>query len=168
MIEAAHTLDAGETRLAPSSRAPQGGWPRALASTTREISTTGISPRSTVPEFEMLIRRVGGDGGGPTKGNGSPRPLFHVASKAAREDFLGGFLAFQTQYQIASEAFRRGNRSAAGLFPEGCFPEDEPPGLHWAGPQTRLGCGGSAIEILSRRSRASFFGNPRAFRARFR
>ncbi|MCP5014881.1 MAG: hypothetical protein GY938_06295, partial [Ketobacter sp.] len=36
----------------------------------------------------------------------SPRPLFHVASKAAREDFLDGFLAFQTQYRIASEAFR--------------------------------------------------------------
>ncbi len=52
----------------------------------------------------------------------SPRPLFHAASKEAREDFLAGFLAFQARYQIASEALRRGNLKAAGWFPDGCFP----------------------------------------------
>ncbi|MCP3957040.1 MAG: hypothetical protein GY719_04225 [bacterium] len=37
----------------------------------------------------------------------SPKPLFHVASKEERDDLVSGFLAFQTQYQIASEALRR-------------------------------------------------------------
>ncbi len=52
----------------------------------------------------------------------SPKPLFHVASKEARNDFLAGFLGFQAQYQIASGAFRSGNLKAAGWFPEGCYP----------------------------------------------
>ena len=52
----------------------------------------------------------------------SPKPLFHVASKEERDDLVGGFLAFQTQYQIASEALRRGHLKAAVWFPEGCYP----------------------------------------------
>ncbi len=52
----------------------------------------------------------------------SPKPLFHVASKEEREDYVAGFLAFQSQYQIASEALRRGNLKAADWFPDGCFP----------------------------------------------
>ena len=60
----------------------------------------------------------------------SPKPLFHVASKEAREDLIAGFLAFQTQYRIASEALLRGNLKAAGWFPEGCYP----PALPFVGP----------------------------------
>lgn len=57
----------------------------------------------------------------------SPKPLLcHVASKEERDDFLGGFAAFQAQFQIASEAFRQGNLKAAGRFPEGCFPSALP------------------------------------------
>ncbi len=52
----------------------------------------------------------------------SPKPLVHVASKEEREDFLTGFLTFQAQYRIASEALRRGNLKAATWFPAGCFP----------------------------------------------
>ena len=52
----------------------------------------------------------------------SSRPLFHVASKEERDGYLAGFLAFQAQYRMASEAFRSGNLKAAGWFPEGCFP----------------------------------------------
>ncbi|MCP5109677.1 MAG: hypothetical protein GY953_02455, partial [bacterium] len=49
----------------------------------------------------------------------SPKPLFHYATKVEREDYLPGFAAYQAQYQIASEALRRGNLKAAGWFPEG-------------------------------------------------
>ncbi len=52
----------------------------------------------------------------------SPKPLFHYASKTEREDLMGGFAEFQSQFQIASEAFRSGNLKAVGWFPEGCFP----------------------------------------------
>ncbi len=56
----------------------------------------------------------------------SPKPLFHVASKVERDDYLAGFAAFQAQYRIASEPFRSGNLKAAGWFPEGCFPSAPP------------------------------------------
>ena len=52
----------------------------------------------------------------------SPKPLFHFASKNEREDLIVGFLAFQSQYRIASEALRRGNLKAAAWFPAGCYP----------------------------------------------
>ncbi len=52
----------------------------------------------------------------------SPKPLFHVESKAERDDLMGGFLTFQAQFQIASEALRHGNLKAAAWFPEGCYP----------------------------------------------
>ncbi len=60
----------------------------------------------------------------------SPKPLFHVASKEARDDLIGGFLGFQAQYQIASMSLRDGNLEAAGWFPEGCYP----PALSFIGP----------------------------------
>ncbi len=60
----------------------------------------------------------------------SPKPLFHVASKEARDDLIGGFLGFQAQYQIASASLRDGNLEAAGWFPEGCYP----PALSFIGP----------------------------------
>ncbi len=60
----------------------------------------------------------------------SPKPLVHVASKEARDDLIGGFLAFQTQHQIASASLRGGNLEAAGWFPEGCYP----PALSFIGP----------------------------------
>ncbi len=60
----------------------------------------------------------------------SPKPLFHFASKEERDDLLAGFLAFQSQYQIASEALRQGNLKAAGWFPGGCYP----PALPFLGP----------------------------------
>jgi hypothetical protein len=58
----------------------QGGWPRARASSGSAadhlpgIVTTGISSRSTIPDSNFVIRRVGGaDGGGgglfPLNGN---------------------------------------------------------------------------------------------------
>ncbi len=51
----------------------------------------------------------------------SPRPLFHVASRNARDDFIKGFADFQAQYRVASEAWLCGSLKAAGWFPEGCF-----------------------------------------------
>ncbi len=60
----------------------------------------------------------------------SPKPLFHFASREERDDLLAGFLAFQSQYQIASEALLQGNLKAAAWFPEGCYP----PALPFLGP----------------------------------
>ncbi len=45
----------------------------------------------------------------------SPKPLFHFASKEERDDLMAGFLEFQAQYQIASEALREGNLKAASM-----------------------------------------------------
>ncbi len=56
----------------------------------------------------------------------SPRPLFHVASREAREDLRNGFAEFLAQYRVASEAWLGGNLKAAGWFPEGCFPPAPP------------------------------------------
>ena len=78
-------LRATQTLAAPKPLPDYGGWPRARGSPSRDaptacvalwnatpISTTGISPRSTVPDSRTSMRRVGGaggrlDGGGPTK-----------------------------------------------------------------------------------------------------
>ncbi len=60
----------------------------------------------------------------------SPKPLFHFASKEERDDLVAGFLAFQAQYQTASEALRGGNLKAAAWFPDGCYP----PALPFVGP----------------------------------
>ena len=60
----------------------------------------------------------------------STKPLFHVASRQARDDLrqeLGEYLA---QYWEASEALRGGNLEAASWFPEGCYP----PALAFVGP----------------------------------
>ncbi len=55
----------------------------------------------------------------------SPKPLFHVASKEARDDLRAELSAFLTEFYDASEALRsdvgRGLAAAAG-FPEGCYP----------------------------------------------
>ncbi len=51
----------------------------------------------------------------------SPRPLFHFASKNAREDLMNGFAEFMALYRVASEAWLAGNLKAAGWFPEGCY-----------------------------------------------
>ena len=52
----------------------------------------------------------------------SPKPLFHVASKDEREDYMASFLAFQSQFRVASAALLRGNLKAATWFPEGSYP----------------------------------------------
>ncbi len=52
----------------------------------------------------------------------SPKPLFHFASKEARDALYQEFAAFQSQFQIASEALRGGNLRAVAWFPEGCYP----------------------------------------------
>ncbi len=52
----------------------------------------------------------------------STKPMFHVASRQARDDLrqeLGEYLA---RYWEASEALRGGNLEAANWFPEGCYP----------------------------------------------
>ena len=59
----------------------------------------------------------------------SSKPLFHVASKEARDELRHGLVAFLTQYCEASEALRSGNLKAANRFPEGCYP----PALSFAG-----------------------------------
>ncbi|MCP3962172.1 MAG: hypothetical protein GY719_30385 [bacterium] len=43
----------------------------------------------------------------------SPKPLFHVASKRARDDLKAELAAFLTEYRIASEALLGGNLKAA-------------------------------------------------------
>ena len=79
-------LRATQTLPAPKPLLDYGDWPRALGASASdasptgclaegyvtEISTTGISPRSTSPDSRTSIRRVGGAGGrfggkGPTK-----------------------------------------------------------------------------------------------------
>ncbi len=52
----------------------------------------------------------------------STKPLFHVASRRAREDLRGELAAFLAQYWEASEALRGGNLEAASWFPDGCYP----------------------------------------------
>ncbi len=63
----------------------------------------------------------------------SPKPLFHVASKEARDDLIGGFLAFQAKHQIASASLRDGNLDAVSWFPEGSYPGPLP----FVGPKPR-------------------------------
>ncbi len=60
----------------------------------------------------------------------SPKPLFHVASKQARDDLRRDLAAFLARYWEASEALRGGNLKAASWFPEGCYP----PALPFVGP----------------------------------
>lgn len=60
----------------------------------------------------------------------STKPLFHIASKEARDDLRQRFFAFMAQYVEASVALRAGNLKAAGWFPEGCYP----PALSFVGP----------------------------------
>ena len=60
----------------------------------------------------------------------APKPLFHVASKQARDDLRNEFWTYQAQYWEASDALRGGNLKAASWFPEGCYP----PALAFAGP----------------------------------
>ncbi len=60
----------------------------------------------------------------------SSKPLFHVASKQARDDLKHELAAFLAQYWEASDALRGGNLKAAGWFPEGCYP----PALAFTGP----------------------------------
>ncbi len=60
----------------------------------------------------------------------SPKPLFHVASKQARDDLRNELAAFLAQYWEASAALRSGNLNAAGWFPDGCYP----PALAFTGP----------------------------------
>ena len=60
----------------------------------------------------------------------SSKPLFHVASKQARDDLRRDFAAFLARYWEASDALRRGNLKAASWFPAGCYP----PALAFVGP----------------------------------
>jgi hypothetical protein len=50
----------------------------------------------------------------------SPAPLFHAASKAARQVFYEGFALFVAAYRTAAEKLRRGDPNPC--FPAGCFP----------------------------------------------
>ena len=75
----------------------------------------------------------------------SPKPLFHVASKEARNDLRQELAAFLAQYRMASEALRIGqNLEAAGWFPEGCYPPalpfvgDRPPRRPPSPPTRRI------------------------------
>ncbi len=61
----------------------------------------------------------------------SSKPLFHVASKEARDDLRQSLAAFLARYWEASEALRSGNLKAASWFPQGCYP----PALAFTGPQ---------------------------------
>ncbi len=77
----------------------------------------------------------------------SPKPLFHVASKQARNDLRAELSAFLTRYWDASEALRSGaghKLAAAAGFPEGCYPPalpffgSPPPPLPPAPPTRRI------------------------------
>ena len=46
----------------------------------------------------------------------SPKPLFHVASKQARDDLRRELVEFLAEYSVASEASRGGNMDAASWF----------------------------------------------------
>ncbi len=60
----------------------------------------------------------------------SPQPLFHAATKEARNSLKDDFAEFLGQYRVAAEALRAGNLKAAGWFPDGCYP----PALPIIGP----------------------------------
>ncbi len=60
----------------------------------------------------------------------SPKPLFHVATKEARNSLKDDFAEFLGQYRVAAEVLRAGNLKAAGWFPDGCYP----PALPFIGP----------------------------------
>ncbi|MCP3957347.1 MAG: hypothetical protein GY719_05795 [bacterium] len=77
----------------------------------------------------------------------SSKPLFHVASRQAREDLRQEILVYLAQYWEASQALRRGNLKAADWFPAGCYPPafafvGQPPPRRTPPPPTRR------IEIL--------------------
>ena len=52
----------------------------------------------------------------------SPKPRFHAASKEAFAELEAEFAEFNVLYDLASEALRSGDLSAAHRFPPGCFP----------------------------------------------
>jgi predicted TIM-barrel enzyme len=60
----------------------------------------------------------------------SPKPRFHVASKEPLDELEAEFAEFNVLYDMASEALRSGDLSAAERFPPGCFP----PALAFIGP----------------------------------
>ena len=75
----------------------------------------------------------------------SPKPLFHVASREAREQLWEEFAAYLTQYREASEALRWQKKIAArSWFPAGCYPPalpfigDRPPPRPPSPPTRRI------------------------------
>ena len=54
----------------------------------------------------------------------SPKPLFHVKSREARDELRDELKDFLTHYIEASDALRSGRRvpPEASLFPAGCYP----------------------------------------------
>ena len=56
----------------------------------------------------------------PKKTKKSPCPLFHAASREARDELRESYKEFVAEYWSAPGRFRAGQRDA--IFPDGCFP----------------------------------------------
>ncbi len=102
---------------------PPEEYRRKVAELVRKIEEDGRAKRQDDPvagverilnqnPYEVPTRRT----------KRSTRPLFHVASKEARDELRREFVTFLAQYGVASEALRAGNLDAARWFPEGCYP----------------------------------------------
>ncbi len=94
-----------------------------VAELIREIEEEGEERRDgmTVAGVEKILDQNPYEP--PTrKTKRSSKPLFHFASRQARDDLRGELAAFLAQYWEASEALRGGNLEAASWFPDGCYP----------------------------------------------
>jgi hypothetical protein len=60
----------------------------------------------------------------PRKGNWSPAPLVHAASRRVRLDLRAVYYEFVAAFRTAAEKLKSGCRDVA--FPEGCFPPSLP------------------------------------------
>jgi hypothetical protein len=87
---------------------------RIEAAAAARIAATGITP----PGPEAIRRQRPHDA--PNRPKKSPAPLFHAASKAARQAMWEAYAWFVAAYREAAEKLKAGDRLAA--FPPGSFP----------------------------------------------
>lgn len=96
-----------------------------VADLVREIEEEGVRSRDGDPVAGVAKILSQNPFAPPTRTpKRSPKPLFHVSSREARDELCDELKEFLTQYLAASDALRSGKRvpPEASLFPTGCYP----------------------------------------------
>jgi hypothetical protein len=96
-----------------------------VAELVREIEAEGIRARDGDPVAGVEKILSQNPYHPPTRRpKKSPKPLFHVRSREARDELCDELKDFLAQYLEASDALRSGRRvpAEASLFPVGCYP----------------------------------------------